>query len=289
MRGVNQTSGPGEQAAQAARRLARHPWLERLARVGYAGSGLIHLIIGWIAAQVALGGGGGEADQGGALQAVREAPLGAVLLWICVLGFFALAVFQLLEGIVGGGEAVDRAKAVGKVALVVIATGAYHVYKGVARTFLEDLTTTGGGQVGRGVEWAGIVGYAAKGVALIVMGGLFGQAAWRSDPERATGLDGALKALAQQPLGTGLLLVVALGLILYGLYTSPAPATPGSEPHQPYSRRRRTRSTVWSRPLSSTRVARPRVGAMFSTRLGALMVSQMFAAMSTAASSLSEA
>ena len=42
-------------AGRAARRLSDHPWLERLARVGYAGSGLVHLVIGWIALQVALG------------------------------------------------------------------------------------------------------------------------------------------------------------------------------------------------------------------------------------------
>lgn len=258
---MNQLSSGAEQTA---RRLADHPWLERLARIGFVGSGLIHLIIGWIAARVALGDGGGDADQSGALQAVRDAPMGAVLLWICVVGFVALAIFQLLEGIVGGGELSDRAKAIGKgvlyaalgatsftvarggssdssetstdftatlleapagrllvgaVALAVMATGGYHIYKGLTKKFLEDLTTTGGGQVGRGVEIAGMVGYAAKGVALVVMGILFGLAAWQSDPEEATGMDGALKTLAEQPFGVVLLLVVALGLMLYGLYS----------------------------------------------------------------------
>ena len=263
-RGVDQISGVGRTASQGARGLADHPWLERLARIGLAASGLIHLVIGWIAAQIALGTSGGEADQGGAVQAVRDAPLGAILLGICVVGFLALAVYQLLEGIVGGGELADRAKAIGKgvlyaalgvtsltvalggstdssetstgitatllsapagrilvalVGLAVVGVGGYHIYKGLTKKFLEDLVTTGGGQVGRGVEIAGMVGYAAKGLALLVVGGLFGLAAWQSDPEEATGMDGALKTLAEGPLGTVLLLVVAVGLVLYGLYS----------------------------------------------------------------------
>lgn len=257
-------SRAGRQVEQTARRVSGHPWLERLARVGFAGSGLIHLVIGWIALQVALGGSGQEADQSGALEAVRAAPLGAVLLWSCVVGFVALAVFQLLDGTMGGGELKDRAKALGKavmyaalgvtaftvarggssdseqstteatqtlmsapagqvlvglVGLGVAVVGGYHVYKGVSRKFLDDLTTTGGGQVGRGVELAGVVGYAAKGVALLVMGGLFVLAAWQRDPEEAASLDGALRTLAQQPAGTVLLLVVAVGLMLYGVYS----------------------------------------------------------------------
>src|SRR5690554_1751241 len=53
--------------------------------------------------------------------------------------------------------------------------------------------------------------------------------------------------------------------------------------------RRRTRSTVWSGPFMSTRVARERVGRMFSRRFGALIVSQISSAVAIASSSESEA
>ncbi|WP_237141469.1 DUF1206 domain-containing protein [Serinicoccus hydrothermalis] len=250
--------------ARRARRLADKPWLETLARVGFAASGLIHLVLGWIAGRVALGG-GGEADTSGAIATVREAPGGPVLLWACVVGFLALAVFQLLDGVFGGGEAGDRVKAAGKgilyaalgvisvrfatgggstggeesstdltqrlmevpggrllvgaVGIGVVAVGVYHVYKGLTKKFLEDLSATGGGTLGTGITLAGMVGYAAKGVALVVVGGLFGLAAWQADPDEAQGMDGALKTLAGQPFGTVLLLVVAVGLGLYGLYS----------------------------------------------------------------------
>ena len=60
------------------------------------------------------------------------------------------------------------------------------------------------------------------GLALVIvvcaMAVLFGLAALRSDPAQAGGLDAALKALAAQPFGVLLLLVVALGFVAYGLY-----------------------------------------------------------------------
>lgn len=249
-------------AGQTARRISDHPWLERLARIGFAASGLLHLMIGWVAARIALGG-QGEADQGGALQEVRDAPFGEVLLWGAVVGFLALAVFQLLDGLVRGGELTDRVKAlsraalyavlggtafivarggstdgeetttdvtatllaapmgrflVGAVGLAVVGVAVYHVYKGGSKKFLETLTPTGSGAVRRGIVATGMVGYIAKGVALLIVGLLFLVAAWTADPDDAGGLDGALQTLAEQPFGTVLLLAVALGLVLSGVY-----------------------------------------------------------------------
>lgn len=255
-------SQAADAATDAAQQLADHPWLDRLARAGFAASGLLHLLIGWIAGRVALGG-GGDADQSGALEALRDAPAGPLLLWACVLGFAALALVQLLGALLDG-EIKERVRAGGKavlygvlaftagtfavggsrdsgetsadltatlmaapagrvlvglVGLVVIGVGGYHVYKGLSKTFLKDLRTTGGGTVGTGVVATGVVGYAAKGVALAVVGGLFVLAGVQADPEESTGMDGALKLLAEQPFGTALLLVVAVGIALYGVHS----------------------------------------------------------------------
>jgi len=61
----------------------------------------------------------------------------------------------------------------------------------------------------------------------------------------------------------------------------PAPAFPGR-----YSLRRRNRLMEWSASLRSTRVARGRVGRMFSTRLGRLIERQISRAAATAFVSL---
>lgn len=44
-------------------------------------------------------------------------------------------------------------------------------------------------------------------------------AGWAHDPEQAAGLDSALRTLGEQPFGSVLLIIVGIGLILYGAYS----------------------------------------------------------------------
>ncbi|SBS73290.1 DUF1206 domain-containing protein [uncultured Microbacterium sp.] len=67
-----------------------------LARVGYVVLGILHVVIGGIAISIATGG-GGDADQGGAMTQIRSTPAGVVLLWVIALGLFALAAWQIAE------------------------------------------------------------------------------------------------------------------------------------------------------------------------------------------------
>ncbi|MCC2029664.1 DUF1206 domain-containing protein [Microbacterium sp. YMB-B2] len=67
-----------------------------LARIGYVVLGLLHLLIGIIAISIATGG-GGKADQGGALAQIQKSPFGVVLLWGIVIGLAALAAWQVAE------------------------------------------------------------------------------------------------------------------------------------------------------------------------------------------------
>lgn len=250
----------GRDVQQRASQATDNPALEAAARAGFVVSGLLHLLIAWIALQVALGGGGGkQADQSGALSTLAGNGLGRALLWLAVAGFLGLALWQLAEAVAGPGAA-DRLKAGGKlvvylalawsafsfargssknsrsesvdftattlgkpggrvvvilVGLGVLAVGAFHVYKGWAKKFLDDLKQHPG-------EWttgAGRVGYIAKGVALAIVGVLFVAAGIHERAKEAAGLDGALKSLLDQPFGTPLLVVMALGIAAYGLYS----------------------------------------------------------------------
>ena len=65
----------------------------------------------------------------------------------------------------------------------------------------------------------GAVGYLAKGLVIIGVGMLVVAAARRSEPNKATGLDGALKTLGAQPYRAALLIAAALGIISHGLYS----------------------------------------------------------------------
>lgn len=102
--------------------------------------------------------------------------------------------------------------------LIVVVIGGYHVVAGVTRRFEEELTVTDSG-AGKAVTATGIAGYVAKGIALLSAGGLFAWAAISADPEKATGLDGALKLLLELPAGTILLILVGVGLALFGVFS----------------------------------------------------------------------
>lgn len=99
---------------QAAARVADSQAMVLLGRVGLVSYGLVHLLIAWLAAQVALGSGGGgeEAGKGGALKEIAATSWGGPLLWVVAVGLFALAVWQLGQAVWGRkshGGALKRA------------------------------------------------------------------------------------------------------------------------------------------------------------------------------------
>lgn len=98
---------------------------------------------------------------------------------------------------------------------IIVAVGGYHIYKGASRNFVGDLK----GRTGDLVRRLGVAGYVAKGVVIAGTGALVVVAACRSEPKKATGLDGALKTLGAQPYGPALLIAAGVGIITYGLYS----------------------------------------------------------------------
>lgn len=253
--------------ADLARDTNDHPAVRAMARTGYVASGIVHLLIGWLALRIAWGFSGRRdtADQSGALRTIASQPWGRPLLWIFVAGFAGLAIWQITEAVGGwhgrGREAWgSRGKAVAKaivylvlgwtclafarggssdsgsqsrevtgdllsrpggsalvlvVGLVVVGVGAYHVVKGARRRFLADLVR----DPGPVATAAGVGGYVAKGIALVIVGGLLCAAGWRGSSAESRGLDGALRTLAGSPFGTWTLTLVALGLAGYALYS----------------------------------------------------------------------
>jgi hypothetical protein len=72
--------------------------LENLARIGLIAYGVVHLLVAWLAIQLAwFGGGGKSADQSGAMSTVEESPVGKPLLWLIAIGLIALAAWQAAE------------------------------------------------------------------------------------------------------------------------------------------------------------------------------------------------
>jgi hypothetical protein len=69
------------------------------------------------------------------------------------------------------------------------------------------------------VEKVGIVGRSARGVVFGSVGIFLANAAIQFDPDKAKGLDGTLREFAKTPAGPWLLVAVAVGLLVYAVYS----------------------------------------------------------------------
>ena len=137
--------------ASSADRAGNSDALENLARVGLIAYGVVHLLIAWLALQLAWGGGGQSADQSGALATLAQQPFGKPLLWVLAFGLVALALWQLGEvlrhraGLQASGEA--RKESVKKVVKAVAKTIVF-----LALAVLAFRYAAGGGQSSSGQQ-----------------------------------------------------------------------------------------------------------------------------------------
>lgn len=94
----------GRDAKRAARKAGNNQLVTVIARIGFAASGLMHLLMGYIAVRIALHQ-GGESDQSGAFAQLTKLPGGTIVLWVAVVGMAALALWLLLQASLGIGSA----------------------------------------------------------------------------------------------------------------------------------------------------------------------------------------
>lgn len=155
-------------------------------RVSEWGQALIFLFLGVIAASVALG---AEPDADEAAQALSRGVL-VIPGGVFVLGATGLGI------------------AIGGIAFVVM---------GMRRSF-ENKMTIPDDALGRGIKTLGIVGFIAKGVALLILGILLLVAAVRGKASAAGGLDAAIDAVLAVPSGPWFVGAIGAGLIIYGIF-----------------------------------------------------------------------
>jgi hypothetical protein len=218
--------GSGDKQADtsgALRAVAVHPggivvlWL---LAVGFAGLAI------WRFAEVVYG----QAGPGGRKAGKRLGSLARAVLYAFICGSvvsFILGTGGKTSGNTQSKDATATLMAHGGgrwlVALIGIGIGiggaALAVY-GIRRKFLEHLRMA---QMSRStakvVKTLGLVGYVARGVVFCVAGGFLVDAAVSFSPQKAQGIDGSLLKLATTPLGPGLLVAVALGLVVFGVYS----------------------------------------------------------------------
>jgi Domain of Unknown Function (DUF1206) len=264
-----------DSAMGAAGRAGNSDALENLARVGLVAYGIVHVLVAWLALQLAWGGGGKSTDQSGAMATLAKQPFGKPLLWVLAIGLFALAVWQAAEILrwrsgwsasgkqrteaikktvksaakaiiyaalavlairfaMGSGQSSSQKQQqrtagvfgwpggrflVAAVGLVLVGVGVQLVYKGVKKTFLKQIDLADAPpKTTRLITRLGQAGFPAKGIASGLVGALLVYAAVTYDPNKASGLDGAMRTIAQAPFGSILLTLVALGIAAFGAF-----------------------------------------------------------------------
>lgn len=243
-----------------------------LAKAGLAARGVMYVLVGIIAIQIAVEGSQQQADRVGAVRLVAKTPLGSLLLWLLVIGFAGMTLWRLSEAIWGSNEAGGRksgrrlaslaravfyaavtygilkyALGIGQpastdqqsqdltatalkhpggqlivaiVGIAVAGAGLYVMYRAYKRKFLKHLRMgSASAATRRTVTRLGQIGGIARGIVFGTVGVFLVVAALDANPGQAKGIDSALRALAGTPLGPWLLVVVALGLMTFGLYS----------------------------------------------------------------------
>jgi hypothetical protein len=108
---------------------------------------------------------------------------------------------------------------VGIVGLIVVIVGLVLVLEGIRRKFMRYLRTSQmSRRTRRIVGLLGVTGTVARGAVVALAGAGVIDAAVRHDPASSGGIDKALLTLRNEPAGPALLLLVALGLVIFGVY-----------------------------------------------------------------------
>ncbi|WP_434596979.1 DUF1206 domain-containing protein [Streptomyces sp. A5-4] len=260
---------------RTARQASDSSALEAAARWGFGARGVLYILIGLLALQIAFGESGGKtADRGGALAQLSEQPLGSVMLWVLGIGLAGMALWRLSEAIFGSAGADGRkprkrlfslARFVfyGFVAYSVLAfaSGDKGSGSGESDGQSEDVTAkvfdfpggrwivaVGGlaivgvglwigsraalrkyhkhlrmseltGRTRTAVDVTGVAGGIARGVVFAGVGGFAVKAAVDYEPDKAKGIDDTLHSFTQTPAGPWLLAVIAVGLVLFGVFS----------------------------------------------------------------------
>jgi hypothetical protein len=106
------------------------------------------------------------------------------------------------------------------IGLALLAGGLVLGYQYWRKRFLKDMQFGGTkARTRRVVEWLGRVGGVARGVVFATAGVFLVVAAVQWQPQKAKGIDASLRALAATPAGPWLLILIAIGLMMFGAFS----------------------------------------------------------------------
>lgn len=158
--------GPVQEVRRGGEKVARSNSFEWLSRAGFAARGLVYVIIGILAIKLAVGSGGANASQQGALRTIARQPLGEALLVLVAIGLGGYALWRLTRALLGHGpEGSDS----GMDRVAALASGI--VYSGLCAIAVEILLGSGGSSGNAKKTTAGVFGWPG-GVWLVGIAGV---------------------------------------------------------------------------------------------------------------------
>ncbi|MET9963428.1 DUF1206 domain-containing protein [Streptomyces sp. NPDC006326] len=241
--------GGGEEADRrgALQKLAEQPLGEVL--IWAVGIGLVGMML-WRLSEAVFGEAGADtapAAEAGAHEAAsgrsarRGGSFGTGSVWKRIAAaaravFYAVAAFSVLSFAAGsgGGRSSDEqsrdvtAKTlglpagqwlVGAAGLAIGIAGVVIAVQAARLSFRKELAMGGASaRLRKAVDFLGVSGGLARGAVFAAAGAFIVYAAVQFDPGQAKGIDDTLRAFAGTPAGPWLLVVVAVGLVLFGVF-----------------------------------------------------------------------
>lgn len=174
----------GRSTEQTKREVHQSDTVDRIAGAGLVAFGVVHLIIGWLAVQLALGSSDNGASSTGAVKQLAEQPFGQVLVWLVAVGMALLVLWRLIEAVLG-----------------------YRDKEGTERWVRRAVS------VGRAVVYGAIAATAVD----VAMGPSSGGGAGGGGGGGGTSPDSLSATLLQQPGGQLLVGAVGVGIIAVGV------------------------------------------------------------------------
>jgi hypothetical protein len=120
--------------------VAAHPWVESIARFGYATKGAVYMVVGALATKAAFGMGGETTDTRGALQTINEQPFGKVALATVSFGLIGYVVWRWIQAI---ADTDDKGTSLKGILVRIGYVGSGLVYAGLALSAAKVLIDVG--------------------------------------------------------------------------------------------------------------------------------------------------
>jgi hypothetical protein len=194
------------------------PWVQRLARMGYAAKGVVYVIIGGIAAQAAFSPGEQVEGSGGAMAAILDQPFGKTLLGIVAVGLAGYVLWRVVQALMDPEHKGGDAKGIfARIGFMISAA----LYAGLTLEAVRMLRGSGGGGGNGAQHWTGVVmdkpfgriavGLAGAGIAAYGLYEIY--RAFKSDLAKRLNLEGSEVATRRRVVGFGRAGMAARGVV----------------------------------------------------------------------------